>query len=105
MKKLINGAMIIIMLCAFNMTDIQASAPKHPEPAVSAKTMDAAQFQSLANRVQEIQAMDFSKLTMQEKKAVKKELRTIKSELKVVTGVYISAAALIIIIILLLLLL
>ena len=93
------------MLSLVSLTDVSAGIPKHPEKNVSPITMDAASFQALANRVAEIKTLDFSTMTTAEKKAVRKELRGIKSELKAVTGVYISAGALIVIIILLLLLL
>ena len=49
--------------------------------------------------------MDRSELTVTERKELKKELRTIKSELKAVQGIYLSIGAIIIIILLLILIL
>lgn len=93
------------MLSVVNLSSVKAAIPENPEMKVKVETMDAATFLALTNRVGEIKAMDFSGMTMAEKKAVRKELKSLKSELKAVTGVYISAGALIVIIILLLLLL
>ena len=57
-------------------------------------------------RLSEIRAMDFSDLNRTERKSLRKELRSMKSELNAIGGgVYVSAGALILIVILLILLL
>ncbi len=58
------------------------------------------------NRLEEIKAMDKSSMTFSEKKALRKEVRTIKANLRSSnSGVYLSVGAIIIIILLLILLL
>lgn len=60
----------------------------------------------LAERIQEIKAMDKSKMSRVERKALKKEVRDIRDEVKALSGgVYISIGALLVIILLLILLL
>ncbi len=60
----------------------------------------------LLNRLEVIKAMDKSKLSIAEKRDLKKELRTIKKNLKVGNGgIYLSVGAIIIIILLLILIL
>ncbi|MCX6259357.1 MAG: hypothetical protein NTY95_00780, partial [Bacteroidia bacterium] len=60
----------------------------------------------LTLRLNEISAMDMSKLKSTEKKELRKEVRSIKRELKDITGgVYISAGLLILILVLLIILL
>ena len=72
---------------------------KPPEPAESAEA------KALVTRLDEIKAMDMSKLKSTEKE-LRKEVRTIKRELKDISGgVYISAGALIVILIVLLVIL
>lgn len=60
----------------------------------------------LLNRLEEIKAMDKSKLSVAEKRDLRKELRTIKKNIKVGNGgIYLSVGAIIIIILLLILIL
>lgn len=69
------------------------------------ETTEPAEATALKLRLDEIKAMDKTKLKSTEKKELRKETRTIKRELKNISGgVYISAGALIVILILLLLL-
>lgn len=61
---------------------------------------------AIKERVTEIQAMDFSKLSAAERKDLRHELKDMKQDLRQhPTGIYISGAGLILIIILLILLL
>jgi hypothetical protein len=65
-----------------------------------------AEVKVLLNRLEEIKAMDKSNMTRAEKRALRKEVRAIKAELKSTgNGVYLSVGAIIIIILLLILLL
>lgn len=73
---------------------------KPPEPAESAEA------KTLLLRLDEINAMDMSKLKSSEKKNMRKEVRSINRELRDIGGgVYVSAGALILILILLIVLL
>ena len=66
-----------------------------------------ARMDALVKRVQEIKAMDRSKLTKAERKDLRQELKNMNKEAKAVQGkgVYLSVGAIIIIILLLILLL
>ncbi|MDQ3017570.1 MAG: hypothetical protein M3R25_12735 [Bacteroidota bacterium] len=104
MKKLICSVLSICIISAFSLTDVRASN----SPSTNGVPTEApipAEVQTMINRVYEIQDMDRSQMTIAERKELKQELRTIKSEMKAVSGVYLSIGAIIIIIILLLLLL
>jgi hypothetical protein len=60
----------------------------------------------MISRLKEIKAMDKSDMTSQEKKALRKEVRSIKKSLAELNGgVYLSVGAIIIIVLLLILLL
>ncbi len=70
-----------------------------------AETKESAEAKALELRLNELKAMDMSKLKSSEKKDLRKEARAIKRELKDISGgVYISAGALIVILILLIIL-
>ena len=67
---------------------------------------DSAYVAGLINRVNEIKDMDRSNLTAAEKQDLRKELRSLKKEVrKNSNGVYLSVGAIIIVILLLILLL
>ena len=67
----------------------------------------AARVEVLTNRLEEIKAMDIKSISRLEKKALRKEVRSIEKEIKQINnnGVYISVGGIIIIILLLILLL
>ncbi len=70
------------------------------------KSAESAQAQALVLRLNEINAMDKSNMTISEKKNLRKEVKAIRQELKDIGGgVYVSVGALIIIVILLIILL
>lgn len=75
--------------------------------AVSAPASDSAIANRLTARVNEIKAMDKTVLNHSEKRVLRKELRSLKSQLKDIggRGVYLSVGAIIIIILLLILIL
>ena len=59
----------------------------------------------LKNRLEEIRAMDVSKLSRKEKKVLRAEVKEIKKEIKVISGgVYLSVGAIILIVLLIILL-
>ncbi len=71
-----------------------------------AKPAENAEAKAMMDRLNEINAMDKSKLTSSEKKDLRKEVKSIRSRMRDVSGgVYISGAAVIIIVVLLLILL
>lgn len=67
---------------------------------------ELAESKILLSRLEEIKAMDKSKLSFQEKRQLRKEVRTLKTNLASLNnGVYLSVGAIIIIVLLLILLL
>ena len=105
MKKLLFSAMTIGMLSFFSPLQAKEISSRNPEPTVTEKKMDAKEVEAMIKRIDEIKAMDFKALSTDEKKALKKELKGMKQDLKVVTGVYLSTGAIILVLILLLILL
>lgn len=106
MKKLIRG----VILCVFVLfIKPSASTAQRPEefrqenlesPSCSQKAED------LFCRIDDIEAMDKSNMSREEKKALRTEVKSIQKELQEMgSGVYISAGALIVILILLIILL
>ena len=75
-------------------------------PINEPKTEDANYAKTLMHRLEEIKSMDRSNMTRTEKKALRKEVKSIKKELATSGGgVYLSVGAIIIIILLLILIL
>jgi len=109
MKKIILGLMLTSLALTFNPLQMVAApdepvssttAPKPAEPVVPEEA------KVLLNRLDEIKKIDAKTLTHAEKKNLHKEVRSIKKELKEISGgVYISVAALILIVLLLVILL
>lgn len=82
--------------------------PAVPEPVALEKTNPEMpeRVKVLLNRLDEIKAMDRSSMSRAEKKALRKEVREIKTELRTTSnGIYLSVGAIIIIILLLILIL
>ncbi len=113
MKKLFLSIVLAIMSITFipgqaiGASSKEMTAPKEittSKPA--AKTAENAEAQAMIERLNEINAMDKSKLSSAEKKNLRKEVKSIRSNLRDVSGgVYISGAAVVIIVVLLLILL
>ncbi|MBK9012980.1 MAG: hypothetical protein IPM82_02260 [Saprospiraceae bacterium] len=105
MKKLIMCAMATLMLFAGITTPLMSVTTPHPIPLDSTRTAAVAEVNSLTLRLNEIKGMDKSNMSREEKKTLRKEVRSIKKEMKQLSGgVYISASALLIILILILVL-
>ncbi len=106
MKKSILVAFVALLSAVFTPQITFASNPTEIT-AVDPGTKEVpARVQFLLNRVDEIRAMDRSKLTRVERKELRKELREINTELKSTgNGIYLSIGAIIIIILLLILIL
>lgn len=99
---------IIIFLfagLAFNFSASAASAYA-PSHVVSFKIgADSLRILEIQKRVMDIANMDFSKLSKDEKRSLRKELKQMEQETRSYTGIYVSVGALIIIILLLIILL
>ena len=106
MKKII---LVVMAIClSFTLLPLQSSAATTAEPSslVATKPVEAAEAKALTLRLTEISTMDMSKLKSSEKRDLRKEVRSIKRELRDISGgVYISAGALIVILILAIILL
>lgn len=96
--------MMVFSLSIFPQTSF---ASDKNAPANTAKTTEIpAKVKVMLNRLEEIKAMDKSDMKASEKKELRKEVRTIKAQLKASNnGVYLSVGAVIIIILLLILIL
>jgi len=106
MKKLLVCLMASVMLFAFNPIQAKAVNETTPAPVATTITATTTRVDELNLRLDEINQMDMSSLKSSEKRVLRKEVRTINTELKSLGGgVYISAGAAIIIIILLIILL
>ncbi|MEA5260213.1 hypothetical protein VB264_20610 [Arcicella aquatica] len=104
MKKLKSYILITMVLVMVMPFTLKAEVAE-PEKAVTEKVASTA-ASTLINRLEEIKAMDKSNMSSVEKKALRKEVRSIKKSLKEVGGgVYLSVGAIIIIVLLLILLL
>jgi hypothetical protein len=105
MKKLTIYLMTAMMLITIPM-QIRANAETEPVKTASTKTVESEQARVLVSRLDEINSMDKSNMKSAEKKQLRKEVKSIKNELKTLgDGVYISVGAIIIILLLLILLL
>ncbi len=103
MKKLSTLLLTACLFCTVISTPLMAgNTPVTPLTT----TVPSPEASVLLNRLNEINTLDKSTLTAADKKALRKETRSIKHELKRVNGgVYLSAGAIIIIVVLLILLL
>jgi hypothetical protein len=105
MKKVTFYLMMLVLSISVLPTQMLA-AEKSPIAVSNTPKEVPAEVKVLLNRLDEIKAMDKSELSSTEKKELRKEVRTIKSELKSSgNGLYLSVGAIIIIILLLILLL
>ena len=103
MKKLILSIATACVVLTFTPNEVKAT-PDSPKTEKSAA--ESAQAQKLINRLEEIKAMDKSTLSRDEKKELRKEVRSTERSLSEIGGgVYISVGAAILIIILLIILL
>lgn len=102
MKNLSLHVWAALVLFAFIPMQLQAVSNTTP----TTKPADPVLVEALNARLAEINEMDKSALSGSEKRALRKEVRTIKSELKTLNGgIYLSVGAIILIVLLLILLL
>ncbi|WP_143959348.1 hypothetical protein [Litoribacter populi] len=103
MKKIAYFLSVLFLMTAFVPAAVGA-----PTKDKEKKEMTAAEKERLVeieDRVEEIKAMDFSDMSKEERKDVRKELKEMNKEAKQLSGgVYISVGAIIIILLLLILL-
>lgn len=104
MKKLIYTAFIALFLLNLS-SNVLAADTKAVKNGMTQEQIDA-RISQIINRVEEIKSMDRSALSPVEKKELRTELKTIKSEARAISnsGIYLSLTAILIIIILLLIL-
>src|SRR4051812_41901993 len=101
MKKLII-CLLSILLPAIS---IQSNLKANPAPEKTQTIQQLEESKILINGLEEIKTIDKSTLSRTERRALRKEVRSIDSRLRAIGGgIYISAGALIIILILLLVL-
>jgi nuclear transport factor 2 (NTF2) superfamily protein len=102
--------MLLLML----ITTFAEAAPNSNDPVRSRKEAAAmtpaerdARVATIIKRVEEIRAMDRSKLSREERKELKKELRALNKEAKIFGrgGIYLSVGAILVIILVLILIL
>ena len=109
MKKFILCLMAIVL--SLTLLPLQSSGAAKEEPSSLVVTKppepaESAEAKALVTRLDEIKAMDMSKLKSTDKKEFRKEVRTIKRELKDISGgIYVSAGVLIVVLIILLVIL
>lgn len=104
MKKSTYLLMTMVLLLSVFPTGIFASE-KTSEIIENPKEIPI-EVQAMFNRLDEIKMMDKSKLNTIQKKELRKEIKTIKAELRTTNnGIYLSVGAIIIIVLLLILIL
>ncbi len=104
MKKILVFSMIACLSLTFVPSQSIAATTTHS--ASSNATTESAEANVLLSRLHEIKAMDITNMNAQQKKGLRKEVRSIQKQLSSIGGgVYISAGAVIIILILLIILL
>lgn len=98
--------MMALLSLTFIPAQLKAGAETNPISMAAPKPVDSPEARALLARLDEIKAMDKSKLNSSEKKQLRKEVRSIKKNLNENHGgVYLSVGAIIIIVLLLILLL
>jgi len=106
MKKLVLCLITTCLLLTFQPLQTNASTTSAPSATAVSKPAESEEAKKLLLRLDEINAMDKSKITQSEKKNLRVEVRTIKHNLKELSGgVYLSAGTIIVILILIIILL
>jgi hypothetical protein len=104
MKK--NSLKVLMVLTVLATSPIQMHAGNKPSTAVDSRLITDGEVESMKLRLDEIKSMDMSTLAKQDKKELRKEVRTIKKKLMSTgNGVYISVGAIIIILLLIIIIL
>ena len=109
MKKNICFPLATFVLALFMSINVSAATPttatEAPAKVADKEKVESAEAKAIMARLEEIKAMDKSEMTSKEKSQLRKEVRTLKTQMaQLGGGVYISAGALIVILLLILLL-
>ncbi len=95
--------LMVLMLSFGAFSNTMMASEKNPTTTTTPKEMPA-EVRTMLNRLEEIKAMDRSALKPADRKALRKEVRAIKTEIKSTgNGIYMSAGAIIIVLLILLL--
>lgn len=106
MKKILLCLMMGFLSLAFLSLQWKAALTEEPTSVPAPKPAESAKAKTLLLRLDEIKATDKSKLNSDEKKDLRKEVKSIKHNLRTIGGgVYLSGAAIILIVVLLVVLL
>lgn len=97
--------MAAFLMLAVIPAQLAAATATTPTTTSTTKPTESEIAGALLIRLHEINDMDKANLSSTEKKELRKEVRSIKTELKAANGVYLSIGAIIIIVLLLILLL
>ena len=107
MKKIIFSCVMALFLSlAFLPLQSNAASKAAPSSLAVPSRAESPEARTLVLRLNEINAMDKSNLNASEKKNLRKEVRTIKENLRAISGgVYLSVGAILLIVLLLIILL
>jgi hypothetical protein len=107
MKKLWLYFIVVLLFLAHGTMQLKAAPETHSSPESTSEIVKSDEIYALLARLDEIKALDKSVMRPSEKKELRKEVRSIKNELKELGagGYIITVAASIIIVLLLILLL
>lgn len=106
MKKIVFCLMVAFLSLTFLPIQSLASTTEEPTSAPAPKPAESAEAKALELRLNEIKAMDKTKLNPSEKKNLRKEVKSINHKRRDLgPGIYLSGAAVVIIVILLIVLL
>ncbi|MFI5218581.1 MAG: hypothetical protein ACHQNT_03750 [Bacteroidia bacterium] len=96
----------IVLACIFQSGRAEVIDASAAKIEINPSQNDSIYAEHLLARLEEIKLIDKSELSFAEKRELRKEVRTIRSELKAISGgVYLSATAIIIILLALILIL
>jgi hypothetical protein len=105
MKKSMFFILTALLSLTFISGQLKAGTEAIPISTTKSNPVESAKVNALISRLNEIKAIDKSKLSSLEKKQLRKEVRETKSQLREIGGgVYLSVGAIIIIVLLLILL-
>lgn len=106
MKRLVLCIMSAFLLLAIAPVQLNAAMATTAIPVAASKPAESTAANTLITRLDEINAADKSNMSSSEKRQLRKEVRSIKKQLKQLNGgVYLSVGAIIIILLVLILLL
>jgi tRNA pseudouridine-54 N-methylase len=106
MKRLMVGCILAFSIATGTPVELNATINSHIKKEVVVTAAQAERTKVITARLYEIKAMDKSSMSATEKKALRKEVKAMKQEMREGNGgIYLSVGAVIIIILLLILLL